>query len=158
MAIFFNTRKETHPDFRNTSAHAIKLGDEHWPTVEHYVQAQRFECKELQAEVRAAMYAFEAKALARRRPDALRNDWDEIRDLVMETAIREKFKQHPCLQKELENTGDEEIIEASPVNTYWGAGASGTGKNMLGRILMKVREEFKTSLKPSGGSFENRLG
>ncbi len=158
MAIFFNTRKETHPAFRTTSAHPIRLGDEQWPTVEHYVQAQRFECKKLQAEVRAAMYAFEAKALARRRPDALRNDWEIVRDEVMETAIREKFRQHPCLRDALKATGDAEIIEASPVNTHWGVGAEGTGKNMLGRIMMKVRDEFRKSFDQSSSKPENRLG
>jgi len=158
MAIFFNTRKETHPDFRITSAHAIQLENEEWPTVEHYVLAQRFECKKLQAEVRAAMYAFEAKALARERPDALRNDWEIVRDQVMETAIREKFRQHPCLREVLTATGSEEIIEASALSTYWGAGATGTGKNMLGRILMKIRGELRKSFDYGGESPEDRLG
>ncbi len=158
MAIFFNTRKETHPDFRTTSAHPIRLGDEHWPTVEHYVQAQRFDCKKLQAEVRAAMYAFEAKALARQRPDALRNDWEIVRDDVMESAIREKFRQHPCLRDALKATGTEEIIEASPMNTHWAVGAAGTGKNMLGRIMMKIRDELSRSFDHTGDEPESRLG
>ncbi|MBL4838957.1 MAG: NADAR family protein [Kordiimonadaceae bacterium] len=163
MAIFFNTRTETHPEFRTTSAHSITLGDEQWPTVEHYVLAQRFECKNLQAEVRSAPYAFEAKALARQHPNALRNDWEKIRDDVMETAIREKFKQHPCLQHKLAATEGQELIEASACSNYWGAGSNGTGKNKLGRILMKIRDELRNSFQAygrasSGVATENRLG
>jgi predicted NAD-dependent protein-ADP-ribosyltransferase YbiA (DUF1768 family) len=37
-------------------------------------------------------------------------------------------------------TGDEEIIENSPIDSYWGCGADGQGKNMLGKILMETRD------------------
>ena len=163
MAIFFNTRTETHPELRNTSAHSIVVAGEQWPSVEHYVLAQQFDCKNLRAEVREALYAFEAKALARRHPDALRSDWERVRDDVMETAIREKFKQHPSLGAKLAKTGAQELIEASACSNYWGAGANGRGKNMLGRILMKVRGELKKGFCATNGvatsvPAENRLG
>jgi predicted NAD-dependent protein-ADP-ribosyltransferase YbiA (DUF1768 family) len=35
---------------------------------------------------------------------------------------------------------NEEIVENSPVDYYWGCGADGSAKNMLGIILMEVRE------------------
>ena len=41
-------------------------------------------------------------------------------------------------------TGDEELVEDSPNDYYWGRGRSGTGKNMLGRILMEVRDELRS--------------
>lgn len=47
-------------------------------------------------------------------------------------------------------TGDEELVEDSVQNSdpahrdaFWGNGPDGTGKNMLGKILMKIREELK---------------
>lgn len=36
-------------------------------------------------------------------------------------------------------TGDEEIVENACGDDYWGCGADGTGKNMLGKILMETR-------------------
>jgi predicted NAD-dependent protein-ADP-ribosyltransferase YbiA (DUF1768 family) len=40
-------------------------------------------------------------------------------------------------------TYDEELIEDSPYDSYWGIGPSGNGKNMLGKILMETREYLK---------------
>ncbi len=34
---------------------------------------------------------------------------------------------------------DEEIIENAPHDYYWGCGADGSGKNQLGKTLMRVR-------------------
>ena len=47
------------------------------------------------------------------------------------------------LKELLINTGDAFLIEASPVDSYWGEGKYGTGKNRLGILLMKLRDELK---------------
>jgi N-glycosidase YbiA len=158
MAIFFNTRGEQHGDFKNTSAHAFTLEGEIWQSAEHYVQAQRFCCDKAKARVRDSDYAFVGKAIARERPEALRADWEKVRDGVMEKAVRSKFASHPSLCAKLCATGDAEIIEASALSKHWGAGADGTGKNMLGRILMKIRSDLRASLQSTGAPSEKRLG
>lgn len=50
--------------------------------------------------------------------------------------------QNKEIAKILLNTDDEEIIEVTSNDYYWGCGTNGTGKNMLGKILMKVRDEL----------------
>jgi len=151
MTIFFNTRGAKYKEFNNTSAHGIEVDGAHWRSVEHYVQAQRFLCKETQEIIRKSDYAFAAKVLARTNPDALRDDWEEVRDAFMEKAVRAKFQTHPQLCKTLCATGGEEIIEASAIGTYWGVSATGTGQNKLGKILMKVRSELQT-IQPASGA------
>lgn len=42
-------------------------------------------------------------------------------------------------------TGDEDIVENAPSDYYWGCGADGSGKNMLGKILMEVRNTLNES-------------
>lgn len=37
----------------------------------------------------------------------------------------------------------EEIVEDSPINSYWGCGADRLGKNRLGVILMEVRKQLR---------------
>jgi len=37
----------------------------------------------------------------------------------------------------------EELIEQTSTDYYWGCGTNGTGKNMLGKILMQVRDLMK---------------
>ena len=39
-------------------------------------------------------------------------------------------------------TGNEEIIERTSHDYYWGCGTEGTGKNMLGKILMEARDKI----------------
>lgn len=47
-------------------------------------------------------------------------------------------------------TADEEIVEASPSDSYWGCGADGSGKNRLGQLLMLVRERLRESASGKG--------
>jgi ribA/ribD-fused uncharacterized protein len=63
----------------------------------------------------------------------------------MREAVLAKFRSHPDIRETLLSTGDEEIIENAPGDYYWGVGANGSGKNMLGRILMDVRDELRAS-------------
>ena len=62
----------------------------------------------------------------------------------MYRALKAKFKQNDKLKEQLLfATGDEELIEDSPYDYYWGIGRNKTGKNRLGILLMKLREELK---------------
>ena len=63
-------------------------------------------------------------------------------------AVRAKFRTHADLRAELLATGDEELVENAPGDYYWGCGADGSGKNMLGRILMEVRAELREASGP----------
>jgi len=49
------------------------------------------------------------------------------------------------LRELLLGTGHRELVEASPFDHYWGCGADGSGQNRLGRLLMKIREEFRST-------------
>lgn len=83
----------------------------------------------------------EAKRLGRR--VRLRSDWDQIKDNVMLDVVRAKFTQHPDLAQKLLATGDEELVEGNDWgDIYWGV-YKGRGKNMLGKILMRVRAELR---------------
>jgi N-glycosidase YbiA len=56
-----------------------------------------------------------------------------------------KFETHEEIRNILLSTGDEEIIEHTTYDYYWGYGTNGTGKNMLGKILMEIREKLRKS-------------
>ncbi len=47
------------------------------------------------------------------------------------------------LRAELLGTGDGELVENAPRDYYWGCGRDGSGRNMLGKILMEVRESLR---------------
>ena len=76
----------------------------------------------------------------------LRPDWDQIKDEVMYQVVKAKFEQHLDLIQALILTGDTELIEGNWWHdTYWGV-CEGKGQNKLGKILMRLRTEFKKSL------------
>ena len=56
-----------------------------------------------------------------------------------------KFNQNPEIAKGLLATGDAILIEHTRNDAYWADEGDGSGKNKLGLLLMKVREELKNS-------------
>ena len=72
----------------------------------------------------------------------LRKDWELAKDDVMRRAVLKKFETHADIREVLLGTGDEALVENAPGDFYWGCGADGSGKNMLGRILVEVRAKF----------------
>lgn len=78
--------------------------------------------------------------MGRDRSHPLRTDWEQVKDEIMQQAVLQKFKTHGDICEILLATGDELIVENSPIDYYWGFGKDGSGKNRLGEILMAVRE------------------
>ncbi len=70
-------------------------------------------------------------------------NWDQIKRQVMKDCCMAKFLQHADLRKQLMDTGNEVLIEDSPVDWYWGCGKDGTGQNVLGQVLMEIRSELQ---------------
>jgi ribA/ribD-fused uncharacterized protein len=143
MAIHFYSKSDTHREFSNFAPFGIDLDDAWWPTVENYYQAQKFTDPELRKSIRKAEKPPIAKSLADKNKAAIRPDWDAVKDDVMYRAVRRKFEQHPELKAMLLATGDEELIESAPTDTYWGVGRDGTGRNKLGQIMSRIRDELR---------------
>lgn len=78
---------------------------------------------------------------AKSRKIKMRSDWDKIKQDIMYKIVTEKFK-NKQLRKLLKDTGNKIIRECSPYDREWGIFKDGTGKNMLGIILMRVRSEI----------------
>jgi len=142
MAILFYSSRGKYGAFSNFSHHGIEADGLWWKTTEHYFQAQKFTNEEYKEKIRNAPDPKTAATLGRSRKVKLRNDWEHIKDDIMRKAVRQKFHTHTELQELLLSTGNEEIIENAPGDYYWGCGKDGTGKNMLGKILMEVRIEL----------------
>ena len=64
-------------------------------------------------------------------------------DAIMLAAALKKFETHEELRTLLLATSDEEIVEKSSSDYYWGCGADGSGLNKLGQTLMAVRAQLR---------------
>ncbi|MDB5034311.1 MAG: Swarming motility protein ybiA [Chlorobi bacterium] len=139
---FYGT-KDAHGCFSNFAAYPIEIDGKVWPTSEHYFQGSKFPGTGHDEEIRLTPSPMIAARKGRDRKRPLRPDWEAVRDEVMLVAVRTKFRQHPELAATLLDTGDAEIIEHTKRDSYWGDGGDGSGRNMLGRILMRVRDELR---------------
>lgn len=112
------------------------------PSVEHYYQAQKNLNPNYQEAVRCAVTLAKAKAYGRH--CELREDWEQVRETVMLTALRAKFSL-PEWKEKLLATGDEVLIEWNNWrDKYWGVTVDDLqGENRLGYLLMQVREDLK---------------
>ena len=142
-SIKFYKTSEPYGEFSNFAAFPIDIGGKRWPTSEHYFQAQKFTGTENEEAVRNAKSPMIAARIGRDRSRGLRSDWEQSKDGIMLEAVRAKFGQHPGLRSLLLSTGTAEIVEHTSKDAYWGDGGDGLGRNMLGRILMQVREELR---------------
>jgi hypothetical protein len=80
--------------------------------------------------------------------------WERHREELIYKGLYEKFRQNDDLKKKLLATGDKLLVEASPYDKIWGIGLSAStpeawdtdnwkGLNILGKILMRVRENLR---------------
>jgi ribA/ribD-fused uncharacterized protein len=144
MAIRFLSTIEEWKDFSNLAPYPIELEGKIWQSSEHYYQFKRFEKidPEYAERIRNAPTPKDAKILSVRNNNRP-SDWREINVDLLKTAVKKKFESYPELERLLLSTGDEELIEANSKDYFWGEGKDRTGRNMMGHILMDVREYLK---------------
>ncbi len=138
---FYGARND-YGELSNFAPYPIYLDRKCWPTTEHYFQAQKFPGTHHAEEIRKAKSPGRAKKLGRSRDLPIRADWESIKDDVMYRCVKAKFTQHDDLKALLIETGDAILVEHTSRDYYWGDGGDGTGKNRLGVILMRVRDEL----------------
>jgi N-glycosidase YbiA len=145
--LFYSTKDSLYGCFSNFSAHKFMLENIQWRTSEHYFQAMKFfpHWEHINA-IRAMPSPMQAAKAGRSRARPLRNDWEEVKDDIMRQAVLAKFTQHPEIGQILLSTDNEELVENTTQDHYWGCGSSGTGKNMLGIILMETRDILRSRL------------
>lgn len=82
------------------------------------------------------------------------NVWSGIREKVVFEALKAKFSQNNNLKQQLLDTGDSILAECAVKDLVWGIGLSmkdpnrfdatkWRGRNLLGNLLMKVREALR---------------
>ena len=132
---------------------AFEIGGVRYLTAEHYMMAEKarlFGDDALLPEILAAPSPAAAKALGRRVKNFAQPEWDAHRFGIVVRGSVAKFGQNADLRTYLLNTGEQVLVEASPVDPVWGVSlAEGDprlerpeqwrGLNLLGFALMKAR-------------------
>lgn len=115
-----------------------------WPNSEAAYQA----AKTLDRKQRLLFAQMKNPATSKRegRLIQLRPDWEEVKLQLMLEIVLAKFKQNPHLREKLLATGDAHLEEGNHhKDRIWGVcpPGSGDGQNLLGLVLMQVREHLR---------------
>ena len=112
-----------------------------YPSSEHAYMAAKTTDLSIREEIKALPKPGMAKKIGRSL--TLRDGWDDMRISVMEEILRDKFTRTASLKQQLLDTCDFELIEGNTWNDcFWGV-CRGKGENNLGKLLMKLRKEFR---------------
>lgn len=140
-----------------------------FPTTEHYFQSHKFEFdKNMYNNIRKEPRARGAFQRAnnytkyiRTHDPRLYNKWldwwinKNTRIDVMKRALHLKFTQHDDLRRKLLQTRNRELIEHTRNDNFWGDGGDGSGKNILGKLLMELRNNLRYSDNPKPPDFKS---
>lgn len=129
----------------NFSSFKVSYQETLYSSAEEAYQAQKFinTAPEIYELIKSSPSAHDAQRIARDNQHLQRDDWDEVKLNIMEEILTAKVNQHPYVAKKLLQTKDYLIVEDSPYDSYWGCGSERNGKNQLGRLWMKIREQLK---------------
>lgn len=109
---------------------------------EHAFMVKKTWDEEAQLKIRMAPTAAKAKIEGRKVP--LRADWEEVKVDAMYQAVYAKFSQNPGLKAQLLATGNRYLEEGNTWNDVnWGV-CLGVGLNLLGQVLMLVRNQLRS--------------
>ena len=124
----------------NFYEHPIEYDGLIYPTNEHAFQAAKVLDIEQREKIRNESSPSRAKFAGRH--VKLRNDWEQVKVDIMYEICKKKFEDKDLRQKLLD-TGDKILIEGNTWNDdFWGK-CTDNGKNNLGLILMRIRDEIK---------------
>lgn len=127
-----------------------------YSSCEQYMMAQKailFKDKSIRKQIMATRMPRKQKALGRKIKNFSERKWHTVREKIVYNGNYAKFSQNPALKKQLLDTGDAIIVEASLYDKIWGVGMSvrnknirdptkWNGLNLLGKAIMRVRQEL----------------
>lgn len=154
---FFWLIDEENGEFSNWYQRIFVIDDFEYGFVEQYMMAQKaklFHDSRCYTQILRATTPAECKKLGKQVTPFDPSAWDGVKYEIVKEANRVKFEQNPDLMEKLLATGNSIMAEASPYDKIWGIGIDAKtaartdpekwpGQNLLGKILMELREEFR---------------
>lgn len=110
-----------------------------YPSVEHAYQAAKTIDPVQRERVRRAITPGLSKRFGS--TVTIRSNWNDIRVGVMRQLLVQKFDQ-PEYREILLATGPDILVHEAPWDSFWGSGRDNKGTNILGKLLMSIREEL----------------
>lgn len=150
VVVVYKTREDFGGLSNMASGYPLQINGVRILTTEALYQACRFpHMPDVQREIIGQHSPMTAKMKSKPHRKDSRPDWDEVRYKVMRWCLRVKLAQnYEEFGRLLLATRDRAIVEQSRKDDYWGAKLNDAsdmliGQNVLGRLLMELREKLK---------------
>jgi ribA/ribD-fused uncharacterized protein len=171
LPFFSSCVTDENKGFSNFHMVDIKEGDKVFKSSEHYYmyyKAIQFGDLQIAEKILDAKFPYKAKKLGAQVSNYDDRIWKKHREQVMENGLTLKFTQHQDLRNRLVATSPKILVEASPYDKVWGVGLSEDdprindpikwkGKNLLGKVLMRVRDKIMNKPKPKQRTIQEIL-
>ena len=125
------------------SGHMVEYKGVLYPTAEHAYHCQRYTDPKIVEEIKTARSAKKAWELSQKYKIQQVGGFNEKRVQVMEDICRAKMQQHEDVKEMLLDSGDASIIKNYP-DPFWSIGLNGEGRNELGKLWIRLREELRS--------------
>lgn len=128
----------------NFSSFKVKVNGYLYSSLEEAFQSMLFlpDHKEISEQIKNSYSAHEAQKIMHENINKVKYSNKE-KLVLMKKLLRLKIEQNPYVLKKLLETKNYNIMEDSPKDNYWGCGINREGENNLGKLWMKLREEYK---------------
>jgi len=151
VVVVYKTKEDFGGLSNMASGYPLQINGVRILTTEALYQACRFPyLPNIQREIISQHSPMTAKMKSKPHRKNSRPDWDEVRHKIMRWCLRVKLAQnYEKFAYLLLATHDRPIVEQSYKDDYWGAkladetGEVLIGQNVLGRLLMELRENLK---------------
>lgn len=152
-AVFYKTRERFGELSNMASGFPIKFGDIITvPNSESLYQMLRYtDYPEIQFEIANTNSGMAAKMKSKKYISLTRQDWRRKRVVAMRWCVAMKYISNSVsFGSAILSTGNLDIVERSKKDDFWGAKDEGgilIGHNILGRLLMELREDLNKGMK-----------
>jgi ribA/ribD-fused uncharacterized protein len=129
------------------SAHSVYVWGRRFPTVEHayHWRKHRDTAPDVAELIAAAHSPWMALQIEHWNKHLRTPEWGDIKVGMMRELLQAKSAQNEDVRQCLRRSGNKRLVENSPWDDFWGCGADGTGRNMLGELWMEIRSGYQAS-------------
>jgi len=124
------------------SAHNVEYKGVLYQTAEHAYHSQRYTDQKILEEIANARSAYIAWQTSQKYKSQQISGFEEQKFKIMEDICRAKVQQHEDVKEALIESGEDVIVKNYP-DAIWGIGMDGSGRNEMGKIWMRLREELR---------------
>lgn len=126
----------------NFSSHEVIYKGKNYKTAEHAYHCSRYTDTQIISSIISARSSREAWEISQKYKNFQKQGFERNKVDIMKEILLSKYRQHSDVQEALLGSQWKYLEKQHDWDSFWGTGIQSSGKNMLGKIWMEIREEM----------------